>query len=585
MTRRLIEKWLPIAELSEESARERRSMTALPPTYYLHVWWARRPLVASRAAILACLLPEDADRGKFLHMLGIHGDPVESRRRIDHARRTGQRFEGEAYSYKRAFSYAPRPDEVAWAASEAERASLTVPTVLDPTAGGGSIPFESSRLGMHTIANDLNPVAALILRATVEFPRRHGPGLVEAYERLADAFVKRRDERIACCYPTEPEADCISTNYLWARTVVCPYCHGVVPLSPNWRLSPRGTGVRLRPRTDGERRCDFEIVDSAAEHSGGTVARGRAQCPFPDCGRVIDGNEIKKQGQDLGLGEQLYAIAYKRRVATAGKRGKWERGYRAPLPSDFTAADVEARLAARLPEWEVLDIVPTEEYPAMQDDRVRAYGVRYWRDLFSARQLVCHGTSVEVFRELFDMECERGEGDDATRAAFGYLAIAIDKMLDWNSRQCTWHAGREVTGHTFQKHSYSIIWQYAEMVPLSSGVGHDWATRQIGKSLKELVKLAGVGGIPSHVRSDQLFDTSRLGSQQEFGLPPSNGTLETEVTVMCESADSLVGIDDGQGQQVVIGKDRRDLLLVHLGAHRDRRSIREPPHGRLAAGQ
>ena len=73
---RLIERWLPIAALGEESVRERRSMTALPPTYYLHVWWARRPLVASRAAILASLLPADADREKFMHVLGIHGDPV-----------------------------------------------------------------------------------------------------------------------------------------------------------------------------------------------------------------------------------------------------------------------------------------------------------------------------------------------------------------------------------------------------------------------------------------------------------------------------------------------------------------------------
>src|SRR5690348_18413499 len=101
-TRRLIEEWLPIAALGEESVRERRSMTALPPTYYLHVWWARRPLVASRAAVLASLLPGDADYDKFLHTIGIHGDPVASRRRIDAAKRTGVRFEGEAYDYPRA---------------------------------------------------------------------------------------------------------------------------------------------------------------------------------------------------------------------------------------------------------------------------------------------------------------------------------------------------------------------------------------------------------------------------------------------------------------------------------------------------
>lgn len=71
---RLIERWLPITALGEESVRERRSMTALPPIYYLHVWWARRPLVASRAAVLASLLPAEADREKFLHVIGIHGD-------------------------------------------------------------------------------------------------------------------------------------------------------------------------------------------------------------------------------------------------------------------------------------------------------------------------------------------------------------------------------------------------------------------------------------------------------------------------------------------------------------------------------
>ena len=60
-------------------------------TYYrLHVWWARRPLVASRAAILASLLPADADREKFMHVLGIHGDPVAAKKRIAIATRKGE---------------------------------------------------------------------------------------------------------------------------------------------------------------------------------------------------------------------------------------------------------------------------------------------------------------------------------------------------------------------------------------------------------------------------------------------------------------------------------------------------------------
>ena len=148
-------------------------MTALPPIYYLHVWWARRPLVASRAAVLASLLPADADRSRFLHVLGIHGDPVATRSRIDAAKRTGENLGPDPYGYRRAFTYAPSDEDKDWLAS-ATRRPLSSISVLDPSAGGGSIPMETERLGTASLANDLNPVAALILMATVGWPFRHG---------------------------------------------------------------------------------------------------------------------------------------------------------------------------------------------------------------------------------------------------------------------------------------------------------------------------------------------------------------------------------------------------------------------------
>ena len=93
---RLIERWLPIAELGEESVRERHSDDGVSRPNYLHVWWARRPLVASRAAVFASILPADADREKFMHMLGIHGDPVAARSRIAEARPNGERLGADA---------------------------------------------------------------------------------------------------------------------------------------------------------------------------------------------------------------------------------------------------------------------------------------------------------------------------------------------------------------------------------------------------------------------------------------------------------------------------------------------------------
>ncbi len=165
MSRRLIEEWLPIKELGLESLRERTPMTPFPAPNRLHVWWARRPLVASRAAVMASLLPGDADRSRFLHALGIHGDPVTTKRRIDRAKRTGENLGLDPYGYKRAFLYHPTSDEEEWLRYEARRAEVVAPVVLDPTAGGGSIPFEAARSGVSTSANDLNPVAGLIMQA------------------------------------------------------------------------------------------------------------------------------------------------------------------------------------------------------------------------------------------------------------------------------------------------------------------------------------------------------------------------------------------------------------------------------------
>ena len=190
MTHRLIESWLPIAALGEESVRERRSMTALPPTYYLHVWWARRPLVASRAAVLASLLPADADRDQFMRVMGIHGDPVAVRKRIDRARKTGEDLGLNPYGYGRAFAYLPSDTERHWVKNELGKLGLGNAVTLDPTAGGGSIPFESARLGLTTAGNDLNPVAVLIEKATIEWPLKHGLAAVHEFNRIASLFLR-----------------------------------------------------------------------------------------------------------------------------------------------------------------------------------------------------------------------------------------------------------------------------------------------------------------------------------------------------------------------------------------------------------
>ncbi len=547
---RLIERWLPIAALGIESVRERTPMTPYPAPNRLHVWWARRPLVASRAAVLASLLPADADREMFLHVIGIHGDPVATRRRIDAAKRNNEHLGPDPYGYRRAFTHIPDKGDKKWFRSAAGH-SLDTLAILDPTAGGGSIPFETERLGLTAIANDLNPVAALILKATVEWPGQHGPALLAEFNKLGREFVRRAEPKYEGVFPAEPE-DARVEGYLWARTVVCPYCGGVVPLSPNWRLAPDGAGVRLQPRLDGGPRvCSFEIVHSAGEQSAGTVARGDGLCPWLDCGRVIDGAEIKRQAQAGAMGEQLYAVVYKRRVPRrlkSGKRGKdkWVRGYRAPRPEDDNGAAVRARLAGKLPEWEAFDIVPSEEFPAdSNDDRPIQYGMPLWRDLFSPRQLLCHGTGVEVFREMLAEDRAAGALDDIRQAAYGYLALSLDKLRDYNSRMSVWHSKREVMTNTFSQHDFSFKWSYAEMAPLVVGIGYDWAIRQTAKCIGELTALVH----PDNGKGKGLFD----GAPETAAPPP--------VTVTCKPGDSLDHVADASIDAVVMDPPYYDNVM------------------------
>ena len=331
---------------------------------------------------------------------------MAAREAIDRAKRTGTRIKNP-YDYDRAFKYNPTREDRDWLEQDGSRNWRSI-RVLDPTAGGGAIPFEALRAGLVTLGNDLNPVAALVADATVTWPTRFPRDLIGEYEALSREWRERIRLPLKNLFVHPPwVADIVDVTYLHAHTVRCPYClrpRSVVTRTGGWTLRSKhrrpspARHSRRRPRAPEDRVCGFEIVEEGER----PVSRygfpyGTGTCPYPDCGQVIDGNEIKRQAQDGEMGSQLYAVIYKRRVKTrlkSGKRGKdrWVRGYRAPRPEDDNSTEIEARLQEKLPEWEAFDIIPSERIPdGNKTTEAQRYGMTYWRDLFSPRQLFCHG--------------------------------------------------------------------------------------------------------------------------------------------------------------------------------------------------
>jgi adenine-specific DNA methylase len=500
-------------------------------------------------------------------MLGVHGDPVAARALIAEAIRTGNRVK-DPYGYSRAFAYIPNSAERRWMAEEVPG---NAKTIVDCTAGGGSIPFEAVRLGLPIYANDLNPVASLLLLSTVQYPARFGAALVEEFELLASAWRKGLEDDLSGVFLQPDAPDQIDETYLFARTVQCPHCDGLVPLSPNWKLTLDGTGVRLLPQLSNGpgykgRMCQFEIVHVLAEHSGGTVSDGDATCPFSDCRRVIDGDEIKRQAQSGQLGEQLYTVVFKRKHEVPQKSGKakikWERGYRAPRRDDDNNATIAARLAEKLPGWDANDFLPTEEIDELSnyDRGHRLYGVHRWVEMFSPRQLLCHGTGIEIYRAMLEADSASGKLSALRKAAYVYLALSIDTTLNYGNRSCRWDTATLRVRSIFDRHDFAFCWSYAEMAFLVEGLGYDWANDKTAKCIDELAHLVRPDD-KWHALSKKRDQSAPLFAAEEALQPAAPEYIPPPMTITCKSGDRLDHIADGTVDAVVMDPPYYDNVM------------------------
>src|SRR5437867_2468909 len=282
--KRLAEVDFPIAEVSRHAAREKSIRHGHPST--LHLWWARRPLASSRAVLLGLLWPDPCDplcpegfkqkARELLPQVQGRPGPTDEDLRAALLKFIGD-FANWDLSANRGFLHVSRALVKAAHGEEP-------PLVVDPFAGGGSIPLEALRLGCEAFASDLNPVACLILKVMLEDIPRHGPKLAEELRRVGAEIKQQAEKELADLYPKDPD-EATPIAYLWARTVRCesPNCGAELPLARSFWLCKQASRKRaLKHRVERQAgeppRVEFEVFEPRAEKDvpGGTVTRAKA---------------------------------------------------------------------------------------------------------------------------------------------------------------------------------------------------------------------------------------------------------------------------------------------------------------------
>lgn len=505
--RRLIEDFLPVNSVGKAASSEPRTKGHIST---LHVWRARRPLVACRAAVYGTFVPASqfipdngpdnkkqslgrANAAKFIERLCKYpANPSvvkEAQRHIleAHAERLTQET-GKKVTVE-----------------DVEEGRALRPKVLDMFAGGGAIPIEAGRLGCEAYALELNPVAYLIELCTVTFPQQFGAELADVVETWGKVVLERTQQNVTDVLAripsranrprliqqklmaeksSQPEPDEVSiVAYYWTRTIPCPnpQCKGTVPLYRQTWLRKKSSGyVALRPIPDMSRRIvRFRVVESASEEGlGFDPSQGSAGsstvCPF--CRATLDGPYVRRYGDEKGFGQQLMCVI----ALNPDGPGKLylaeeslaDREVEHQAISEQRADEIECELGSSSLDKEI----PPTGNAGLATGKSYLYGIRTFRQAFTPRQRYILLTMAREVGRAYQEMLEQGLDQERAKAMTTYLGIWVSRIVDRCNSLCRWNNAREVIQGLTDMKRFAMMWDFPEVNVFGGASGNAWGS-------------------------------------------------------------------------------------------------------------
>ena len=535
-----IEVQFPVSKISKESYKERKANLSQTLTG-LGKWWGRKPLILIRAVLLGALMPATdnpkKDREIFLKLLTMDdegllirkfknltvkdiyinlndteklkyftSDSTKNKPNFLETINQEQRviLQQKAFnnlSYDEKLKYCNRPEHIKNISTKewnkinehlgTNANSLqelvkelgikkygNIPRVGDCFAGGGSIPFESARIGASIYGSDVNPIAALLTWSDLNIIGSDEHNLnnlrkfqKKIYDLIDNQIIKWKIE-------TNERGD-RADSYLYCNEVICPECGYKVPLSPTWIIG-QGTKTVAILKDNKKDGFDIDIIENANKlqldeaKCKATIRKNNIYCPHcnnetpmlalrrdhkDSNNNIIWGlrrwskDEFMPNKEDV-FQDRLYCIRYIHKEVNKDGKEKIKRYYIAPSKQDLKREEiVENILKEKFNEWQEKGYIPNRkiEKGYNTDQPIRERGWQYWHQLFNKRQLLLNGLILKSVLE---------EARSKEEIVIGLLGV--NKCIDYNSKLSHWNSssGNEKVEHTFYNQALNTLSVY-----------------------------------------------------------------------------------------------------------------------------